>query len=280
MHGFWRQDARRVAHQVRLVLRGLAGEKAVEILEAEAGRPVLERTGRGGLHRRCVVPLAPGARRVAVILQHLSHQRTAAGDHAGIAVPIVRQFRDLPVADPMMIAPGQQRRPGGRTHRRGVEAVVRDPFVNNAIHRRGLDLATERGRQGGAGVVDQHDENVRRVGGKPPRRRPLADTPTPASCARRCCPRVWVGMAGPLASPACSLDRASESSVLQGPGRLPHSVVPRTRLANRHGYGEGPLRIASCRRQSPCTNVCLLQLRAPKPAVRFRPDQAVQVSAA
>ena len=71
-----------------------------------------------------------------------------------------------------MIAAGQQRRPGGRAHRRGVEAVVRDPFINNAIHRRGLDLATERGRQSGAGVVDQHDENVRRVGGKPPRRRP------------------------------------------------------------------------------------------------------------
>jgi len=43
LHGFWWQDARGVADQVRLILRGLAGEKAVEILEAQARRPVFER---------------------------------------------------------------------------------------------------------------------------------------------------------------------------------------------------------------------------------------------
>jgi hypothetical protein len=154
-------------------VRGLSADETVEILEARARGPVLERAGRRGLYSRSVMPFAPGARGVAVILQDVSHQRTAPGNEAGIAVPIIRQFGDLPCTDPMMIAAGQQRRPGGRTHRRGVEPVVRDPFPDDTVHRRSLDFTTERGRQGGARVVDQHDENVRRVDGQPPRLNPL-----------------------------------------------------------------------------------------------------------
>ena len=49
----------RVAHQVRLVLRGLAGQEAVEIFEAEAGRPVLERAGRRSSPRRACCATCP-----------------------------------------------------------------------------------------------------------------------------------------------------------------------------------------------------------------------------
>ena len=57
-----------------------------------------------------------------------------------------------------------------------MEAVVGDPFLDDAVHRRGLDFAAEGGRQAGAGVVDQHDEDVRRIGGKPARlNAPLVD---------------------------------------------------------------------------------------------------------
>ena len=173
LHGLWRQDARRVANQVRLVLRGLAGEETVEVLEAEAGRPVLERAGRSGLLGRCVVPFAPGACGVTVILQYVSHQRTAPGNVPGITVPVVRQLSDLPGTDAMVIAAGQQSRPSGRTHRRGVKTVVRDPFVDHAIHRRSLDFTSERGGQAWTRVVDQHDKNIRCVGWKPPRLHPL-----------------------------------------------------------------------------------------------------------
>ena len=173
LRSFRREHVGRVAHQVRLVLRGLAGEEAVEIFEAEAGRPVLERAGRSGLLGRRVVPLAPGGGGVAVILQHLGHQGAAPGNHSGIAVPVIRQLRDLPVADAVMIAAGQQRRPGRRAHGRRVEPVVGDSFLDDAIHRRGLHLAAERRRKGGTRIVDQHDQNVRRIGRKPARRHPL-----------------------------------------------------------------------------------------------------------
>ena len=77
-----RQDAGGVADQVWLVLRGLAGEESVEIFEAHVGRPVLERTCGGGLHRRRVVPLAEGAGAVAVVLEDLGGERAALRDRA------------------------------------------------------------------------------------------------------------------------------------------------------------------------------------------------------
>ena len=152
-----------VAHQVRLVLRSLPGQEPVEILEAQPGRPVLERAGRRGVLRRGVVPLAPRARAVAVVLEHLGHQGAAARDLPGVAVPIVGQLGDLPVADLMVIAPGQQRRPRRRTHRGGVEPVVANAFRADPVHRRGTHLAAERRRQTRPGVVDQHDHDIRRI---------------------------------------------------------------------------------------------------------------------
>ena len=120
---FRRMDVGRVAHQVRLVLRGLAAQKAVEIFEAEAGGPVLERARRRGLLGRRIVPLAPGGGGVTVILEHLGPKRAAPWNLSGIAVPVVGQLRDLPVPDPVMIAAGQQRRPGRRAHGRGMERL-------------------------------------------------------------------------------------------------------------------------------------------------------------
>ena len=119
-------DAGGVAHQARLVLRRFAGEEAVEVLEAVAGRPVVERAGGGRLLGGRVVPLAERRGAVAVVLQHLGHSGAALRDDAGVAVPVVGQLGDLPVADAVMVAARQQRRAGRRTHRRGVEAVVGD----------------------------------------------------------------------------------------------------------------------------------------------------------
>jgi hypothetical protein len=48
-----------------------------------------------------------------------------------------------------------------------MEAVIGDPLANDAIHRAGLHCATERRQQAGAGVIDQHEEDVGRILGKP-----------------------------------------------------------------------------------------------------------------
>ena len=47
-----RIDGRRIAEQVRLPLAGVAADKAVEILEAHAVRPLIERPGLARLVRR------------------------------------------------------------------------------------------------------------------------------------------------------------------------------------------------------------------------------------
>jgi hypothetical protein len=90
LHGFWRQDARRIANQVWLVLRGFPSKETVEILEAKRSRPVFERPGRGRLLSGRIVPLPPGGRGVSVVLEHVGDQRTALRDMPRITVPVIR----------------------------------------------------------------------------------------------------------------------------------------------------------------------------------------------
>ena len=69
-------------------------------------RPVLEGAGGGRFLCRRVVPLSPSRCIVAVVLQHICRQRAALWDVARVPIPIVRQLRDLPIADAVMIPAG------------------------------------------------------------------------------------------------------------------------------------------------------------------------------
>ena len=162
-----RQHDRSVPHQVGLILRGLACQESVEIFETQASWPVLKGAGGGRFLGGCIVPLSPGGRIVAVVFQYIGHQRATLGDVARVPVPVVCQLRDLPGTDAVMIPAGQYGRPCGRAHGRSVEAVERDSSHRDAVHCPGLDFAPEGGRQAGTCVVDQHDEDVRRIRGKP-----------------------------------------------------------------------------------------------------------------
>ena len=64
-----RIDGRRVAEQVRLPLAGVAADEPVEILEAHADRPLVERPGLARLVERRVVVLAEPRGRVPVLLE-------------------------------------------------------------------------------------------------------------------------------------------------------------------------------------------------------------------
>ena len=127
-----RLDGVGVLDQPRLPLRGLAGEEAVEVVEAVAGRPAVERAHRRGLVGRRVVPLAERRRLVAVVAQHLGHRRRGLRDHAGVAVPVDRALGDRAVADALVVAPGEQRGARRRADRRGVEGVVADALARRA----------------------------------------------------------------------------------------------------------------------------------------------------
>ena len=161
-----RLDRNGVLEQARLILRGLAGEKAVEIVEAVAGRPTVERPHRRRFGRRRVVPLAEGRGLVAVVVQHLGDRRRALRDDAGIAVEVERALRDRAGADALVIAPGQQRGPRRRADRGRVELIEGDALVGEPRQGRRVDLAAKRVGQAKADIVQEDDENVRRVGRK------------------------------------------------------------------------------------------------------------------
>ena len=64
-----------------LVLRGLSGEEAVEVVKANplSGRPEVEGTHSRGLGGWRVVPLAEGGGLIAVVTQHLREGRRRPG---------------------------------------------------------------------------------------------------------------------------------------------------------------------------------------------------------
>ena len=152
-----------VLDEPRFPLGCLAGEEAVEVVETVSGRPAVERAHRGRLVGRRVVPLAERRRLVAVMPQHFGHRGRGLRDHAGVAVPVHRAFRDRAGADPLVIAAGEQRGAGGRADSGGVESVVAHPLIGELAQRRRVDLAAERRRLAETDVIEQDDEHVRRV---------------------------------------------------------------------------------------------------------------------
>ena len=78
-------DRRGVAEQVRLPLAGVAADEAVEVFEAHAGRPLVERAGLAGLEGRRVVVLAEPRGAVAVLLQDRADGRRILRDDAVVA---------------------------------------------------------------------------------------------------------------------------------------------------------------------------------------------------
>ena len=117
------------------------------------------------------MPFAPCACAVAVILEYLSNGRAALGNDAGVSVPVIGKFRDLPVRNPMVVTSRKQRRPRGRTHRRSVKTAEGDSLARNLAQRWRMNLTAEGIRLGRAYIIDEHNENVGGVLGKMPGRR-------------------------------------------------------------------------------------------------------------
>ena len=166
-------DAVGVFHERGFPLRGLACQETVEIVEADkpAGRPSLEGADLRGVGVRRVVPLAEGRGGVAVVAEHLGDRCAGGRRHARVAVPVVGEARDLPCADAVMVLSRQESGARGRTHRRRMKAIERNAGICDAAQRRRLDVAAVGARQRWTGVVNQDDDDVRRVGRQPLRYR-------------------------------------------------------------------------------------------------------------
>ena len=222
-----RLDRIEILDQPRLPLRRLAGEEAVEIVEADtlAGRPERERTHRGRLGGRRVVPLAEGGGVVAVIAEHLGDRRGCPRDDAGIAVPVDGALGDGARADALMIAPGQQRGAGRRADRSGVEGVVAD-----ARPRRGATRSAcgpDRRTYPATPKPTSSSMMIRMLGASFGKRLSAGSGTSLDSCKRRPCDaRARLGGNGRIEPSACGEVCATRTAAPRGTGR-PQSACRR-----------------------------------------------------
>ena len=163
----------RVLEQIRRPLVGLAAHEAVEVIEAHADRPLIERPGGAVLIARRVVVLAEPGCGVAVLLQDRADGGILGADHGIVARIAGGLLRDDAEADRVMIATGDQRRPRRRAQRGGMELRVAQPHLRDPVHRRRRDHAAERARNAVTLVIGHDEKDVGRALGRHHLRRPI-----------------------------------------------------------------------------------------------------------
>ncbi len=104
-------DSRRVSEQVRLPLAGVTADEAVEILEAQSVRPLVERPCLGCLIERCVVVLAEPRGCVPVLLQDGTYGAAVLPDDRVVTREPRRNFAHDSEAGHVMVASRDNRRP-------------------------------------------------------------------------------------------------------------------------------------------------------------------------
>ncbi len=109
--GLRRFDPFLVLDQRRMELVGVAADEAVEVVEAQAVGPAIERADEAGFPVGDVVVLAEPGVRVAVLAEHLGERRRRRRDDARVAGEAGPRLADDAAADRVMIAPGQAGRP-------------------------------------------------------------------------------------------------------------------------------------------------------------------------
>src|SRR4029077_13833917 len=90
-------DVGLISDELWFPLRRFAAEKAVKVLEAVAGGPVIEGTGGSSWLGRRIVPLPPSSGAVPIVFEYLRNGGAALGDNAQVSVPIIRQLANLAV---------------------------------------------------------------------------------------------------------------------------------------------------------------------------------------
>ena len=174
-------DRGRALVQRRVVLVRLAADEAVEVLEAAAGRPVVERPQRARLPHRHLVALAELGGRVAVELEDLRQRSARVRPHRVVPRRGRRDLGDAAHPDHVVVAAAQQRRPRRRAQRRRVEAIELQPAGREPLRVRRRARPAERARRTEA----RHHRSGR------PARSALRPVAAAARSARTTCPGPW-----------------------------------------------------------------------------------------
>ena len=149
-----------VAEQVWLPLVGVSADEAVEILEAHAGRPLVERPDRAGLERRRVVVLAEPGGGVAVIEENPSDGGLVLGDDTIVAGEAGSLLGDHTEPCRVMVAPRDERGPGWRAERGGVDVVVAQTVFRDAVHGRHGNNPSEGAGDTEPGIIRDDEQDV------------------------------------------------------------------------------------------------------------------------
>jgi hypothetical protein len=158
-----RRESRVVVDHRRVLVR-LADHVAVELLEAQPGRPLVERPREAALPRHVLVGLSEHRRAVAVEAQDLRQRRDVVRQDRRLPREARSHLRDGPHVRAMGITPREQRDPAGRADRRDMEVVIDEPVLGEALDRRQVHHAAEGRGAGVAEVVEEDHHHVRRPG--------------------------------------------------------------------------------------------------------------------
>ena len=119
-----RPDDLLVLGQARVPLARAAAEDPVEVVEAPAVRPAVERPGRALLPVGRQMPLPERRGAVAVVSQDPRQRRTVARQDRRVAREPARELTDRAETDGVVVPAGQQRGACRRAQRRDMEPVV------------------------------------------------------------------------------------------------------------------------------------------------------------
>ena len=159
-------DRRRVLEQGRVPLVHVAADEPVEIIEAEPGRPEIERPDGAALPGRHVVVLAEPGGAVAVAAQNFG-DRAAALRHQRIVARIAEAaLHDDAGMRRVLIAPGDERGARRRAQGRRIELVVFDAVRGKRLEGRRRNRAPEHAGGAEADIVGQDQQDVGRALGR------------------------------------------------------------------------------------------------------------------
>jgi hypothetical protein len=158
-----RFDRTVVLDQVGIPVVGFAANEAVVAVEAHAQRPALLAGAQGNISLGHVVVLAQPERAPAAVLQDLSDCGALLRNTGHVAGKSVRSFCDACTAVEVVVASSQERGARWRAQRRRVPLRVHQAVVGQLLQRRHVDPAAKRRPCGKAGVVVQHEQDVRRA---------------------------------------------------------------------------------------------------------------------